>query len=116
MRDVVNKLATADCLLGLAHVALQEGYVRPQFTDDDTLEIVDGRHPMVEALRSDPFVPNSVSMGGGQPRSKIITGPCVCFVPSALLPSNPYFDRNMGGLVLLNAFLSIPTYVNVLRQ
>jgi DNA mismatch repair protein MSH3 len=71
----VNKLATADCLLSLAHVALQENYVRPSFTDDDTLEIVDGRHPMVESLRSDPFIPNSIQMGGGQPKSKILTGP-----------------------------------------
>lgn len=75
LRDAVNKLAVADCLLSLARVALQEGYVKPQFTNEDTLEIVDGRHPMVEALRSDPFVPNSIHMGNGYPRSKIITGP-----------------------------------------
>ncbi|KAF9218263.1 hypothetical protein BS17DRAFT_798646 [Gyrodon lividus] len=75
LRDVINKLAVADCLLSLAHVALQEGYVRPEFTDEDVLDITDGRHPMVEALRSDPFVPNSLSMGGHSPRSVIITGP-----------------------------------------
>jgi len=75
LRDTVNKLATADCLLSLALVALQDNYVRPSFTNDDTLDIVDGRHPMAEVLRSDPFVPNSIQMGGGQPRSKIITGP-----------------------------------------
>lgn len=55
---------------------MQEGYVRPIFCDDeDILEIVNGRHPMVEALRDDPFVPNSVCMGYGEPRSKVITGP-----------------------------------------
>ncbi|KAF8061576.1 DNA mismatch repair protein MSH3 [Lyophyllum atratum] len=75
LRDAVNKLAVADCLLSLALVALQDNYVRPTFTDDDTLEIVDGRHPMVESLRPDPFVPNTILMGGGKPRSKIITGP-----------------------------------------
>ncbi|KAF8894689.1 muts domain V-domain-containing protein [Infundibulicybe gibba] len=75
MRDAVNKLATADCLLSLALVALREGYVRPQITDDDSLEIIDGRHPMVEVLRSDPFVANTVQMGGDAPRNKIITGP-----------------------------------------
>ncbi|KZT11630.1 uncharacterized protein LAESUDRAFT_734417 [Laetiporus sulphureus 93-53] len=75
MRDAVNKLAVADCLLSLARVALQEGYVKPQFTEDDTLEIVEGRHPMVEVLRSEPFVPNTVRMGAGHPASKIITGP-----------------------------------------
>lgn len=75
LRDAINKLAIADCLLSLAHIALQDGYVRPELIDEDVLDIIDGRHPMVEALRSDPFVPNSLSMGGDSPRSIIITGP-----------------------------------------
>ncbi|KAI0340128.1 DNA mismatch repair protein MSH3 [Trametopsis cervina] len=72
LRDAVNKLATADCLFSLAHVAMLEGYVRPQFAEGDTMEIEDGRHPMVEALRDAPFVANSVRM---DTRHKIITGP-----------------------------------------
>jgi DNA mismatch repair protein MSH3 len=75
-RDAVNKLATIDCLLSLALVAMRNNYVKPQFTSEqDVLEIVDGRHPMVEALRTDPFVPNSVALGDVEPRNKIITGP-----------------------------------------
>ncbi len=51
-------------------------YTRPVFTDGDELEIVDGRHPMIELLRSDPFIPNTVRMGTTrEQRSKIITGP-----------------------------------------
>lgn len=51
--------------------------MRPEFTDDgdDVLEIVDGRHPMVEAFSDEPYVPNTMSMGGAEPRCKIITGP-----------------------------------------
>ncbi|KAF5324788.1 hypothetical protein D9611_004290 [Ephemerocybe angulata] len=75
LREAVNRLAVADCLLSLAQVALQENYVKPEFVDDDVLEIEEGRHPMVEVLRSDPYIPNSVQMGAGSPRSKIITGP-----------------------------------------
>lgn len=75
LRDTINKLAVADCLLSLAHIGLQDGYVRPELTDEDSLDIIDGRHPMVEALRSDPFVPNSISMGGESARSVIMTGP-----------------------------------------
>ena len=71
----MNKLAVADCLLSLARVALQEGYVKPEFVEDDVLQLAEGRHPMVETLKSDPFVPNTVMMGGGRPRSKVITGP-----------------------------------------
>lgn len=75
LRDAINKLAVADCLLSLAQVALQEGYVRPQFVDEDVLEIIEGRHPMVEVLRSDPYIPNTIKMGDNTPRNKIITGP-----------------------------------------
>jgi DNA mismatch repair protein MSH3 len=75
-RQVVNKLAAIDCLLSLTLVAMRNDYVKPHFTaEKDVLEIVDGRHPMVEALRADPFVPNSVSLGDEEPRCKIITGP-----------------------------------------
>ena len=76
LRQAVNKLATIDCLLSLALVAMRNDYVKPHFiAEEDVLEIVDGRHPMVEALRSDPFVPNSVALGDGEPRCKVITGP-----------------------------------------
>ncbi len=82
LRDAVNKLAVADCLFSLAQVAAQEGYTRPEFVDrkegegaeNDVLEIVEGRHPMIEALRTAPFVPNSVRMGGSETRHRIITG------------------------------------------
>ena len=72
LRDAVNKLAVADCLSSLAVRALEDGYVRPQFSEEDALEIIDGRHPMIEALRDSPFVPNSINM---QTRHKVITGP-----------------------------------------
>ncbi|KZT24115.1 hypothetical protein NEOLEDRAFT_1068081 [Neolentinus lepideus HHB14362 ss-1] len=75
LRDVVNKLAVADCLRSLALVGLTNGYVKPEFIEDDALEIVEGRHPVIEQLRMQPFVPNTVSLGNTGPRSKIITGP-----------------------------------------
>ncbi|CAA7265435.1 unnamed protein product [Cyclocybe aegerita] len=75
LRDAVNKIAVADCLISLAQVALQLNYVRPEFTDDNSLEIVDGRHPMIEIYSDTPHVPNSIKMGDGAARSKIVTGP-----------------------------------------
>ncbi|KDQ20147.1 hypothetical protein BOTBODRAFT_27560 [Botryobasidium botryosum FD-172 SS1] len=74
-RNVIGRLAVADCLLSLAAVAVQPGYVKPEFTEADQLDITDGRHPMSEVLRSDPFVPNTVVLGGEEPRTNIITGP-----------------------------------------
>jgi hypothetical protein len=52
-----------DCLNSLATVAALPGYSKPQFTEEDVLEIVQGRHPMGEAIRSDPFVPNDLYLG-----------------------------------------------------
>lgn len=91
LRNAVTQLAIADCIIGFAHIALRKNYVRPQFTDSDMLEIVDGRHPMIEELRSDPFIPNSIKMGDGSPGSKIITGPnmggFVQFIPPSFYSS-----------------------------
>ena len=73
-RDAVQRLAVFDCLCSLAVVGVQEGYVRPEFVEgEDTLVVEDGRHPMIEKLRDDPFVPNSIDMGTR--RHKIVTGP-----------------------------------------
>ncbi|KAF8831364.1 hypothetical protein HHX47_DHR1000478 [Lentinula edodes] len=56
--------------------APSSSYTRPEFVDIDQLEIVEGRHPMIELLRSDPFIPNTIRMGSQrEPRSKIVTGP-----------------------------------------
>jgi DNA mismatch repair protein MSH3 len=79
LRDVVNRLAMVDCFQSFAAVAKEhQTYVRPKFTDDDTLEIVGGRHPIVETLLERPCIPNSIRFGGqrsGGELCKIITGP-----------------------------------------
>ncbi|KAF8331322.1 muts domain V-domain-containing protein [Cantharellus anzutake] len=78
LRDCISKLATFDCLNSLAEISAAPGYVKPQFFDDDApdgLDIEGGRHPMIEKLRMDPFVPNSIALGGAYPRHQIITGP-----------------------------------------
>ncbi len=56
-------------------MASQDNYTKPQFVEEDVLDIENGRHPMIEALRSDPFIPNSICLGGQETKTKIITGP-----------------------------------------
>lgn len=79
LRDVINRLAMADCLQSFATTAKQHRtYVRPVFTEDDMLDIVGGRHPIVETLLERPCIANSIRFGGPHPGSepcKIITGP-----------------------------------------
>jgi len=69
-------LAVADVLAGLAELAVERRYVRPTVDDGVELEIVDGRHPVVEAALTDErFVPNDTSLGVDGKRIIILTGP-----------------------------------------
>jgi len=74
-RDCVQSLATLDCLLSLADIATQPGYCKPEFTDQIGVDITGGRHPMVEQLLLDAFVPNDVHLSSEQTRALLITGP-----------------------------------------
>ena len=76
LQGTANALKTLDALLSLARVARENNYVRPTLTDDGTLTIHDGRHPVVECMLSDNlFVPNDTEMNDGNLRMQIITGP-----------------------------------------
>jgi DNA mismatch repair protein MutS len=71
--DVV---ARADVLACFAEVAARNHYVRPQITDDDSLEIRGGRHPVVElTLEVERFVPNDAHLNCAEDQVLIITGP-----------------------------------------
>jgi DNA mismatch repair protein MSH3 len=74
-RDCVQSLALLDCLLSLADVATQPGYCKPEFTDQIGIHIEGGRHPMVEQLLLDNFVPNDVDLASDATRALFITGP-----------------------------------------
>lgn len=69
-------LATLDVLAALADLARSDSYCRPELTTDATLDIRDGRHPVVDA-RGAPgtFVPNDIVMGLEAGRVLLITGP-----------------------------------------
>jgi DNA mismatch repair protein MutS len=69
-----DSLAELDVACSLAQVAAERGYVRPAFVEASTLEVVDGRHPVVEAL-ADAFVPNDAHLGEAESRFILLTGP-----------------------------------------
>ena len=73
--ETARALARLDVAAALAEVAVRNRYVRPELSDGDALEIVAGRHPVVErALRDEPFTPNDLHLGNDE-RILIITGP-----------------------------------------
>jgi len=74
LQRLARILAEIDCYGALAEVSSANRYVCPQFTDNE-LEIVQGRHPILDELMKDPrYVANSIKMD----REKdilLITGP-----------------------------------------
>ncbi|KXT10220.1 hypothetical protein AC579_3738 [Pseudocercospora musae] len=74
-RECIQSLALLDCLLSLATVSQQPGYTKPTFTSSPGIKIEAGRHPMVEQLLLDQFVPNNVHLSGDSARALLITGP-----------------------------------------
>jgi DNA mismatch repair protein MutS len=71
-------VAQLDTCTALAEVAVRNGYVRPELADDTRIEIVAGRHPVVEQMALDgsiePFVPNDARLSDEE-LILIITGP-----------------------------------------
>ncbi|MFN2531478.1 MAG: DNA mismatch repair protein MutS [Pyrinomonadaceae bacterium] len=68
-------LATLDALASLAEAAARLHFIRPTMHDSDELEIIQGRHPVIEVFSDNPFVPNSVYLNNSTDRLLIITGP-----------------------------------------
>ncbi|MBI4126114.1 MAG: DNA mismatch repair protein MutS [Deltaproteobacteria bacterium] len=76
LQQTARVLAELDALASLAVIARDSGYVRPEVVDDMTLEIVEGRHPIVERMpMQERFVPNDVMIGDAEGRLMMITGP-----------------------------------------
>jgi DNA mismatch repair protein MutS len=67
-------MGTIDALSSFALVALKRGYVRPVVETGAGLEIVEGRHPVLEQLVS-PFVSNDIRIIPGEETVLVITGP-----------------------------------------
>ncbi len=75
LQVTAQAMKTLDVLLSLAKVASDYGYVRPEINDAGRYQIVNGRHPVVEAsIGREKFVPNDTQINA-EHRVMIITGP-----------------------------------------
>ena len=71
-----STIATVDVLSSLAIVAEDNNYVRPEVNEGTTIDIKDGRHPVIEKmLGSGEFVENDTYLNSDDVRVAIITGP-----------------------------------------
>ncbi len=74
LQETARSLAFLDSIASLAQAARENKYVMPEVDDSALLDIRDGRHPVLEALGGEKFVPNDVVVGGDKP-VLLITGP-----------------------------------------
>jgi DNA mismatch repair protein MutS len=76
VQTVAQALARLDCLKALAVAACENHYIRPIVDESSVLEIIDGRHPVVETInRAEKFVPNDTLLDDNLSRLLLITGP-----------------------------------------
>ena len=70
-------VAKIDCLQSFAVVSFENNYVRPEIDDLNRLEIVEGRHPVIEKRLpvGEPYVPNDVLLNNEDQQIIILTGP-----------------------------------------
>jgi DNA mismatch repair protein MutS len=74
--DTARAVAHTDVYLALAEVAATNRYVRPVLTEGGEIEIVAGRHPVVELTqREEPFVPNDLRLASNDGQIIVLTGP-----------------------------------------
>ena len=72
-----NQIARLDCLLSFATAARENNYIRPVISDDEVLEIHQGRHPVIEKQLpiGEKYVANDVMLDSSTQQIIIITGP-----------------------------------------
>jgi DNA mismatch repair protein MutS len=73
--ETADAIAELDVYCSLAQAAGERGYVRPTFVDESRIDVVDGRHPVMEALADMAFVPNDAHVAPDRERFVLLTGP-----------------------------------------
>ena len=70
-------IAELDCLLSFSVLAISKNYVKPIIDDSLDIEIINGKHPVIESqLPIDkPFIPNSIHLNSKNQQIIMITGP-----------------------------------------
>lgn len=74
--QTAQQIALVDVLYSFAVVAERNGYVMPVMNLSNTIQIKDGRHPVIERLdKNGIFIPNDAYLDDGENMISIITGP-----------------------------------------
>lgn len=95
IQENARLIAMLDCYLSLAEVAETNNYVLPQVKNSDNIEIIQGRHPVVENIlpAGEKFTPNDTILSNEDTQIIILTGPNMA--------GKSVYLRQVGLLVLL---------------
>ncbi|MCD8201122.1 MAG: DNA mismatch repair protein MutS [Clostridia bacterium] len=75
-KEISSAIARLDVICSFAEVSKNNKFVRPEIVvETEPMEIRDGRHPVVEALSKEKFIPNDTALDEGENRTIILTGP-----------------------------------------
>jgi len=75
VQDTARAVAALDVLAALAETAALANYTKPHVHDGDEMVVTEGRHPVVERVAPDAFVPNDIDLNGTTRQLVILTGP-----------------------------------------
>ncbi|KAL7268570.1 Mismatch repair protein msh3 [Rhizina undulata] len=75
LRDSIHALATLDAIFSLATTAANPSYCKPEIVEEPCVVVEDARHPMVEQLLLDAYVPNDIALSSSDTRVLMLTGP-----------------------------------------
>ena len=76
LQKLAKAISNIDALLSLAIVAEENNYVRPTITNNKTINIKNGRHPVIEKIqKNDTFISNDCMLDDKDNRTMILTGP-----------------------------------------
>ena len=75
LNQTSQSLALLDVLAALAFTAKEYNYSRPSINESEEIVIEEGRHPVIERITKEPFIPNDVKLDSIDNQILIITGP-----------------------------------------
>ena len=75
MQEIATAVSTVDCIYSLSSVAVANNYVCPKITETKEINIVAGRHPVIEKINKNDFISNDCLLNDSSQKTIILTGP-----------------------------------------
>ena len=75
MQQIASTISFVDCIYSLSSIAVKNDYIKPTISIGKELNIVGGRHPIIEKISKESFISNDCLLNNSDQRTMILTGP-----------------------------------------